>query len=309
MTGQTFIGGKDIYRDFGVVITKGGYNDLLNYNEIKSPVSNDWPEDHGVEVDLSKVVLNNRTLQIPFYSTDFAKAEAFMDMLETPGEKILSSTFLTKGYNLRMNAQNSINAFRKGERTFTVSFTEDKPQLYAYIPVNYNKVIPRTPFSIDGIPIQSFGLIYTGSYENWLKRAKAKGNLARNLAGTDGILYDVGAYKSESFEITIPLLFYIKGEPYQKPKYGDFNADYNGDFLITRWIQLIGRADMTEFISYYESFLGLLTKPDERTINYKGITKKAYYKKAGNFNIFSVAPHIAVSFDLTMVCTQSEKNV
>lgn len=308
MTGQTFIGGKDIYKDFGVVITKGGYNELLNYNEIKAPESNNWPEDHGVEVDLSAVVLNSRTLQIPFYCTDFTKAEAFMDMLETPGEKVLSSTFLTKGYNLRMNTQSSVKSYRQGERTFTVSFTEDKPQVYTYTPVNYNKVIPRTALSVDNIPVQSFGLIYTGSFDNWIKRAKAKDNLSRNLSGLNGAIYDTGIYKSEAFEITIPLLFYIKGEPYQKPKYGDFNADYNGDFLITRWIQQMGRADMTEFINLYESFLGLLTKPGERTVSYKGVTKKAYYKKAGNFNILSVAPHIAVSFDLTMVCTQSEKN-
>lgn len=309
MTGQTFIEGKDIYKDFGIVITKGGYNELLNYNEIKGPVSNNWPEEHGVEADLSKVLLNSRTIQIPFYCTDFTKAETFMDLLETPGEKILNSTFLTKGYKLRMNAQNNIKAYRRGERTFTVSFTEDKPQIYNFTPVNHNQDIPRTPLSIDRIPIQSFGLIYTGSYDNWLKRAKTKNNLSVNLTTFNGSRYDTGIYKTEAFELTLPLLFFMKGEPFQKSKYGDFNADYNGDFLITRWVQTMGRADMTTFISCYESFLGLLTQPGERTVSYKGITKKAYYKKAGNFKILSVAPHIAVSFDLTLVCTQSEKNV
>lgn len=308
MKGQTFIGGSDLYADFGVVITKGGYNELLNYNEIKAPLSNHWPEEHGVEADLSAIALNSRTLQIPFYCTDFDRAEAFMDMLETPGEKVLSSTFLTKGYKLRMNAQNGIKAYRQGERTLTVSFTEDQPQVYTYAPVEYAKVIPDTPLSVDGIPVRSFGLIYTGAYDPWLKRAQAKGNVARTLSGSHGAIYDTGIYRSEAMEMVLPLLFYIRGTPYQQPRPGDYNADYNGDFRITRWMQQMERADMSEFIRSYESFLGLLTQPGERTVSYKGVTKKAYYKKAGNFNLLSVAPHIAVAFDLTVVCTQSELN-
>lgn len=309
MNGQTFIGGKDIYKDFGVIITKGGYNGLLNYNEIKAPVSNDWPEYHGVETDLSAIYLNSRQVTIPFYGTDFNKTEAFLNFLEQAGGGVLSSSFLTKGYQLRISGQDIQKIFRKGERTFNLSFTEDTPQRYTYRPIGYNKKLPGNDILIDNISLKTLGLIYTGSHSEFLRRSEAKENLLRSIETVDGNLYDMpGGYKTNSMEILIPLLFYIKGTPVQRPIPGDFDDDYNNDFNITRWFEMIQRADMSTFIACYESFLGLLTRPGEHTICYKNISKKCYYKSACNFNILSVCPDIAVAFDLILVLTQSEMN-
>lgn len=309
MRGQTYIGGRDIYRDFGVVITKGGYNDLLNYNEIKEPVSNDWPEYHGVEVDLSAVYLNNRVVNISFYGIDLVKTELFLDFLQSQNGMVLSSTFLTKGYQLRLLNSETLKAYRKGQREFSLTFMEDIPQRYTYIPVGYQKIIPDAGIFIDHVRLKSLGLAFTGSNQAFLRRGEAKENLTRSIETSDGTIYDTaGGYKEVANEIMLPLAFYIKGDPVQKPKPGDFNDDYNGDFKITRWLQTIRRADMSTFVACYESFLGLLTQPGEHTVSHKGISKKCYYKSASDFNIISVNPDIVVSFNLTLILTHSELN-
>ena len=53
MTETIYIDDIDIYARYGVVITSGGYDGLLAFPALKDPEANDWPEEDGVEVDLS----------------------------------------------------------------------------------------------------------------------------------------------------------------------------------------------------------------------------------------------------------------
>ena len=66
MTGKTFIGGTDIYTAFGAFVTDGGYEDLAQFPPLKAVDYNDWFEDDGIEADLSKPVLDTRTVSVPF---------------------------------------------------------------------------------------------------------------------------------------------------------------------------------------------------------------------------------------------------
>ena len=53
MRGNFFIDGLNAYDAFGVWIVKGGYKDLLKFPAMTEPEKNDWPEEDGVEVELS----------------------------------------------------------------------------------------------------------------------------------------------------------------------------------------------------------------------------------------------------------------
>lgn len=54
MTGYCYIDGIDIYDEFGVIVEGDGYDELLSFPSLKEPDKNDWPEENGIEVDLSE---------------------------------------------------------------------------------------------------------------------------------------------------------------------------------------------------------------------------------------------------------------
>lgn len=69
MIDNCYIDGISICNRFGVWVTKGGYNGLLAFPAMKEPESNDWPEEDGIEVDLSDPKLEPKEATISFLST------------------------------------------------------------------------------------------------------------------------------------------------------------------------------------------------------------------------------------------------
>ena len=53
MTTNLYIDGESALGRFGVRVTRGGYNGLLAYPSLREPEANDWPEEDGIEVDLT----------------------------------------------------------------------------------------------------------------------------------------------------------------------------------------------------------------------------------------------------------------
>ena len=59
-TGTLYIDGNDAYRQFGVSVVKGGYDDIIAMPPLKKPQTNDWQEEDGIEADLEEPVLDAR---------------------------------------------------------------------------------------------------------------------------------------------------------------------------------------------------------------------------------------------------------
>ena len=68
MIDNCYIDGISICNRFGVWVTKGGYNGLLAFPAMKEPESNDWPEEDGIEVDLSDPKLEPKEAAVSFLS-------------------------------------------------------------------------------------------------------------------------------------------------------------------------------------------------------------------------------------------------
>ena len=66
MRGELYIDNRDAYTDFGVWITRGGYDGLLPFPELVEPGRNDWPDEDGIEPDLEKPTLKPLELNITF---------------------------------------------------------------------------------------------------------------------------------------------------------------------------------------------------------------------------------------------------
>ena len=60
MNNNLYIDDLNVLGRFGCRVTRGGYNDLLAFPAMKEPEKNDWPEEDGIEVDLSDPKLQPR---------------------------------------------------------------------------------------------------------------------------------------------------------------------------------------------------------------------------------------------------------
>ena len=70
MKGAFYIDGEDMYLRFGAVFISGGYDDILTFPALKDPDKNDWPEEDGVEVDLSDPKLSSKEITLDFFAED-----------------------------------------------------------------------------------------------------------------------------------------------------------------------------------------------------------------------------------------------
>lgn len=59
LQGYWFLDGADMWLNFGLAIRKGTA-DLLAYAPKKDSITHDWPDQNGIDVDLSKVYLKER---------------------------------------------------------------------------------------------------------------------------------------------------------------------------------------------------------------------------------------------------------
>lgn len=85
MIDNCYIDGISICNRFGVWVTKGGYNGLLAFPAMKEPESNDWPEEDGIEVDLSDPKLEPKEAAVSFLSDTNDGATDLVAYLSGPG--------------------------------------------------------------------------------------------------------------------------------------------------------------------------------------------------------------------------------
>ncbi len=80
MTGRYFLDNKDLYTQYGVFIKKS--SGLLDFLKMKKNYSYSWPDEHGDDIDLSKLYFESKKISLECY-------------LEAPNQ----STFTTRLQN------------------------------------------------------------------------------------------------------------------------------------------------------------------------------------------------------------------
>ena len=82
MTGRLYIDGHDAYKQWGVYVVSGGWNELIAYPPLKTVEYNDWQEEDGIEADLSDPKLNTKEVSINIaYGGLFSRFIEFVTML------------------------------------------------------------------------------------------------------------------------------------------------------------------------------------------------------------------------------------
>ena len=273
MIGAFYIDGIDIYARYGVVIASGGYNDLLAFPALKEPEANDWPEEDGVEVDLSAPVLEAKEIVIPFAS-DQPDAGDFICMMSQPGYHTLRITELAKEWQLRLLTQTAGKDYSQAV-TFSLKFADDFPGRPDTITTvsGSGLSLPVSEYEIDDVPLSEYGIEIIGGWDDLLKSPTVKQNLTRSFATSDGQQYDAGMVVFGSKETTLKCC--------------------------------LSAVSLAKFWECYTAFFNDLVQPGERLFYWDYVCEEypCYYKKCSGFKVLSLTDRIVVEFNLTLVFT------
>lgn len=189
MKGAFYIDGEDMYLRFGAVFISGGYDDILTFPALKDPDKNDWPEEDGVEVDLSDPKLSSKEITLDFFAED---AFGFVDFVSKPEYHVFRISSLGREWKLRLSSQTD-NSVWIDSTKFSLKFVEDsfeRPEEYA--PTSDCGVnIPKCSYEIDGVSLRDYGITVTEAKDEVLKSPTAKRNMLSQIQTKDGQIYDV----------------------------------------------------------------------------------------------------------------------
>ena len=102
MVKNLYIDGIDVRDAFGVWVRKGGYDDLFTFPPMKPPHFNDWPEQHGIEVDLKAPTLAPLSVRVLLIASGAnANVAGFIELLSKPGYRVCRFPTLDREFKLR----------------------------------------------------------------------------------------------------------------------------------------------------------------------------------------------------------------
>jgi hypothetical protein len=273
MTGILYIDGKDAYAHYGISIVQDSYANIFAFPPLKGIDSNDWPEEDGVEADLSEPRLDTREFPIKFAAQNRIGVGDFFDIVSDEAYHTFYLAEAERTCKLRLVSQQNINTVR-GMETFTLQFANDFP-----LDENYEYVAPQSPSPISGeyelndVDLSLYGItVLRGSLAELLKSPAVKKNLLTDIKGRHGAIYDGENVVFQSKEVKLSCL--------------------------------MRAAALTEFWQNYDAFLHDLSRPGERMLYVDSEVEEypCYYKSMSVVN-FSPVGKIWFQFNLTLVFT------
>lgn len=267
MTGFCYMDGVDIYTAYGVIIAENGYNDFLTFPALVEPDKNDWPEENGIEVDLSELTFQPREITVPFAVISGNNWKGFYQMLTAVGYRSVNIPVLQKTWNLRVSEVPAFEEFPAGT-IFEVKFVEDYPVINRSYPIPTGTAPIACAISMDGIRLDKYGIIIEDGLDDLQRPAPLKKTLTRKSSGISGQIYDTQLVRFAEKEITLKCY--------------------------------LNASQMEDFWNLYNAFFGDLTKAGERTFTYAESTFYGYYRKSGNFDLITHAREVVLKFDVTI---------
>lgn len=272
MRDNCYIDGESTWAKFGVWMTKGGYSDLLTYPALVEPEKNDWPEEDGVEVDLSEPCLQEKEITISFLASNPAiDVNDFIAYISAPRYHTLHVPALQREWQLRLSAQTTNKRYQNA-CDFSLKFVEDKPSRREAIAAP-GLYVRDTGYELDGTPFAKYGVVVDAAKDSLLTSPTAKKNLNSKISTADGQAYDADHLVFNSKEVV-------------------FKCHFKADSIPAFW-------------SCYDAFFTALVQPDERDlyVEYIGDSLPCYYKRSSGFKILKLGGPVLVEFNLTLVFT------
>lgn len=271
--------------ELGVFILRGGDHEILTMPERIEPAKNNWYEYNGLDVDLSEIFFNARTLPIQFYisakdTKDYQNKLFEFNKLIIPSYTTIYSREFDRSFKYRYLSVNEYKhkggLYKAGNKhgTFTVNFSMDDPvQLFKdktiLQPRNLNS--RHSHIILNGIDLGDFGIIVNEFYNSALKQAEVKAPLTVSFERWSGLLaFPSTSPRQEAKEITINCTMRAKNRD---------NFYYN-----------------------YEALFNQLTIPKAlELVSYLG-TSKCYYSKMDSFKKIGIfSQGVMVQFSLKLI--------
>lgn len=275
MTGRLYIDGHDAYKQWGVYVVSGGWNELIAYPPLKTVEYNDWQEEDGIEADLSDPKLNTKEVSINIaYGGLFSRFIEFVTMLSDRAYHEFNCAHIGRRYTLRLTQMPNLD-HAQTLGFATLKFSNDFPlKGYSY-KAPRSSVMRAEDYLIDGLPFTDYGCrILQGSLSEVMKTAAVKENLLRNIATQSGAIYDDAAVTFKSKDVKLNCLM---------------------------------RAEtLDELWRNYDALLFDLTRPDERLLEVSSLEQEfpCHYKSA-SVSEFYPEDKIWLRFTLTLTFTHS----
>lgn len=271
MSGKLYIDGLDAYT-YGIFVTEGGYDELVSFPALKKIDVNDWPEEDGVEPDLSEPALDLKEFAINFASHGKTLTENFIALISDKAYHTYDFREIGRMYNLRLVSQPNLSLFTNLE-LFSLQFANDFPfpDNYTY-QVPYSTLsIPQTGYILDNRDFTDYGIrVLRGSDAEVIKSPAVKKNLLTNFNKRHGAEYDGEEVVFQTKDVKLNCLM---------------------------------RANTpAEFWRNYNAFLFDLTRPEERSlyVDNTGYEYPCYYKSC-NTVTFCPVGKTWFEFTLTLV--------
>lgn len=275
MTGRLYIDGHDAYKQWGVYVVSGGWNELISFPPLKNVDYNDWQEEDGIEADLSDPKLNTKEVSLNIaYGGLYSRFIEFITLLSDRAYHEFNCAFIGRRYTLRMTQMPNLD-YAKTLGFATIKLSNDFPLKDYRYKAPSSRIMRSEDYLIDGLPFTDYGCrILQGSLSEVMKTAAVKQNLLRNIATQPGAIYDGAVVTFKSKDVKLNCLM---------------------------------RADtLDELWQNYDALLYDLIRPDERMLKVSELeqTFPCFYKSA-SVSEFYPNGKIWLQFTLTLTFTRN----
>lgn len=191
-------------------------------------------------------------------------------ILAEPGYREINIPPLGRTWTLRVVEMPELEMYGEAD-IFSVKFAEDVRGIPTGYPAANAGGLLASVVSLDGKPLDKYGIIVTSGLEEFERAPKMKKTLTRTTSLQNGQVYDADFVRYAEKEVT-------------------FGCCLNG-------------VQTTDFWNLYDAFFGDLLKPGIRKIGYGGKEYSAFYRKTGNWKLHSHNGGVVCEFDLTLCFT------
>lgn len=285
MTGSCIIDGTDI-STLGIFIERGGSDDFLSFPNRREPDQVDWPDEDGLDVDLTDCYFDAKTVKVNYViiAEDEVTFKNNLNTFETlhfaPGYRQIYVKEFNKNFSLQFigfsDYKHSGGLYKRAKKIgkITAEYSMDDPlQIFTdaiNTPISTREYLSH--ISINGYDLSRFGIVVRDIYSTALRPHSAKSPLERKIGNFSGTIADVG--------IT----------PKKRPREIEIHCT-----------MLAG--SYSEFMTNYTAlFNGLrITTPVQLGVTRAGAVINCYYKKMTNYK--KEAPFsrkVKVSFNLVL---------
>jgi hypothetical protein len=265
-SGGCIIDGIDLYT-LGIFIVRGGDHDLISFPARKTPDINDWPDEDGVEPDLSAPVFEPKKVTIQYYCNGNelalkSRVDAFVNLHFVPGYRTVYIREFDKTFTLRFSGISNYKQThgyttpgRKGAFIDVDYWMDDPLQFFGAATVPQNGRNATTHVSISGTDLSEFGIIVRDVYTTAL-RLPLKTGLTTSSRWATGQVADADYMHKQVAEINIDCSMILNNR-------ADFWNNYNALFnALTSGVLRLGlTAAQKDFSCWYKSMSEFRKKP------------------------------------------------